>query len=58
MRTRRVMCPLLSQKVLLLARKVSSGAGWTLPAASIARERMLCSPEAGVPQSNVQNLQE
>jgi hypothetical protein len=34
MRTRRVICPLLSQKVLLLARKGSSGAGWMLPSTS------------------------
>jgi hypothetical protein len=31
MRTWRVMCPLLSQKVTLLARNGSSGAGCTLP---------------------------
>ena len=42
MRTRRVMCPLLSQKVLLLARKGSSGAGWMLPSTSNARDRDLC----------------
>ena len=57
MRTRRVMCPLASQKVLLLARKGSSGAGWMLPSMSNARDVILCSPGAGVPQSNVQNLQ-
>ncbi len=56
MRTRRVMCPLLSQKVLLLARNGSSGAGWMLPSTSNARDVILCSPGAGVPQSNVQNL--
>ena len=31
MRTRRVMCSLASQNVLLLAMKGSSGAGWMLP---------------------------
>ena len=34
----------------------SVGAGWTLPAESIAHDAIVCSPDAGVPQSNVQNL--
>ena len=51
------MCPLLSQKVLLLARKGSSGAGWMLPSTSNARDVILCSPGAGFPQSKVQNDQ-
>ena len=54
-RTRRVMCPLLSQYVLLLARKGSSGAGCMLPSTSNARDVIWCSPDDGVPQSNVQN---
>ena len=49
MRTRRVMCPLASQQVLLLARKGSSGAGWMLPSTSNARDVTLCSPGAGRP---------
>jgi len=57
MRTRRVICPLFSQKVLLLARKGSSGAGCMLPSTSNARDVIWCSPGAGVPQSNVQNRQ-
>src|ERR1700747_3522649 len=57
MRTRRVSAQLLSQKVLLLARKGSSGAGWMMPSTSKARDVIWCSPGAGVPQSNVQNLQ-
>jgi tRNA-dihydrouridine synthase B len=36
--TRRVICPLLSQYVTLLARKGSFGGGWTLPSTSIARD--------------------
>jgi hypothetical protein len=57
MMTRRVMWPLFSQKVRLLARKGSSGAGWMLPSMSNARDLIVCSPGVGVPQSNVQNLQ-
>ena len=55
--TRRVIWPLFSQKVLRLARKGSLGAGWMFPSTSIARDVTRCSPDAGVPQSNVQNLQ-
>ena len=56
MRTRRVICPLFSQKVLLLARKGSFGAGCILPSISNARDRISCSPGAGIPQLNFQNL--
>ena len=49
------MCPLLSQKVTLLARKASFGAGCMLPSVSKARDVTRCSPAAGVPQLNVQN---
>jgi len=56
MRTWRVMCPLLSQKVTLLARNGSSGAGCTLPSASNALDVTMCWPVAGIPQPNVQNL--
>ncbi len=56
MRTWRVMCPLLSQKVTLLARMGSSGAGCTLPSASNALDVTMCWPVAGIPQPNVQNL--
>ena len=52
----RVMCPLLSQKVTLLARNGSFGAGCMLPSVSKARDVILCSPAAGIPQLNVQNL--
>jgi hypothetical protein len=34
----RVICPLFSQNVLLLARNGSSGDGWMLPSMSIARD--------------------
>ncbi len=57
MSTRRVICPLLSQNVTLLARYGSSGAGWTLPSTSYARDLIACSPAAGFPQCSVQNLQ-
>src|ERR671936_735617 len=35
----------------------SVGAGWTLPAVSIAREVIVCSPAAGLGQSRYQNAQ-
>jgi hypothetical protein len=54
--TRRVMCPLLSQYVLRLARNGSFGAGWMFPWMSKARDVTRCSPAVGFPQSNVQNL--
>ena len=57
MRTWRVMCPLLSQKVTLLARKGSFGAGCMLPSVSKARDVTRCSPASGIPQLNVQNCQ-
>jgi hypothetical protein len=56
MTTWRVMCPLLSQRVTLLARNGSSGAGCTLPSASNALDVTMCWPLAGIPQPNVQNL--
>jgi hypothetical protein len=57
MRTRRVICPLFSQYVTLLARYGSSGGGWTLPSKSKARVVTLCSPTFGLPPANVQKLQ-
>ncbi len=57
MRTRRVIWPLLSQYVCLPARSGSSGAGWTSPFTSVARDVTVCSPGAGVPQSTVQKVQ-
>ena len=57
-RTRRVICPLLSQYVTLLERNGSSGAGWMLPLMSIARDRTVCSPRVGTSQFNLQNLHE
>jgi hypothetical protein len=48
--TRRVIWPLASQYVCLPASSGSSGAGWTLPSVSVARDVTMCSPEAGVPQ--------
>jgi hypothetical protein len=41
----------------LLAIKGSSGAGWTFPSASMARDVTVCSPEAGFGQSRVQIVQ-
>src|SRR5688572_22581311 len=54
-RTRRVMWPLASQYVRLLARNGSSGAGWMFPSVSMARDVTVCSPRAGAGQGSVQN---
>jgi hypothetical protein len=53
----RVAWPLLSQKVRLPVSQGSSGAGWTWPWVSIARDVTACSPGAGVPQSSDQRRQ-
>lgn len=57
MRTRLVIWPLLSQKVVLAATNGSSGVGWSSPFTSVAREVTAYSPGAGVPQSKVQKVQ-
>ena len=43
-----MICPLLSQYVRLLAMAGSVMAGWMLPAVSVARDVMLCSPVEGL----------
>ena len=48
MRTRRVIGPLLSQQVILLASNGSSAAGCTLPALSTVHGVMVCSPGVGL----------
>src|SRR5580692_9729803 len=53
----RVICPLLSQYVFLLAMTGSSIAGWRLLAVSIAREVIAWSPGVGC-QSRLQNRHE
>src|SRR5215212_5476271 len=57
MLTRRVIWPLLSQYVVLPARSGSSDAGCTSPSVALAREVIVCSPEDGALQSNVQKVQ-
>src|SRR5262245_61008467 len=57
MPTRRLTWPLASQYVFLSAIQGSVGAGCTLPAVSIARELIACSPAAGLRQSLYQNTQ-
>ena len=56
-RTVRVIWPLASQYVFFRAMLQSSGAGWTAPAVSTAREVMRCSPADGRGQSRCQNFQ-
>src|ERR1700733_5032814 len=53
----RVICPLLSQYVFLLAMTGSPIAGWSLPAVSIAREVIAWSPGIAC-QSRLQNRHE
>src|SRR5689334_18516613 len=46
-----------SQYVFLRVMNGSSGAGWTCPRASVARDATVCSPGAGFFQSNVHQVQ-
>src|SRR5215204_4141591 len=55
--TRRVIWPLLSQYVFLFAMRGSVIAGWTLPAVSVARDVMACSPAVASGQDSDQNFQ-